>query len=94
VHVAEIKDPTVSGGVHRTERVLVSMIAAVVGLSVLAFLARIVGTLVGVSDYTAGVWPAVTVLPLVGFPVAILLIIAFVVATVVRRGRETRGTTR
>ena len=94
MHVAKINEQSAPESVHRTERVLVSMIVAVVGLSVLAFLARIVGAVVGVSDYTAGAWPAVTVLPLVGFPVAILLIVAFVVATLVRRSRETRGTTR
>ncbi|ROS59236.1 hypothetical protein EDF38_2080 [Frigoribacterium sp. PhB160] len=92
--MADKTEQSAAESVHRTERVLVTMIASIVALSILAFVARIVGAVVGVDDYTAGAWPVVTVLPLIGLPVAILLIIAFVVVTVVRRGRESRGTTR
>lgn len=77
---------------HRTERVLISMIAAIVLLSIAAFVARMVGQVSGVDDWTTGAWPVVSVLPLLGLPLAMLLVIGYVVASAVRRSRTTRGT--
>jgi uncharacterized membrane protein YiaA len=94
VQVAEKTDKSTPTSVHRTERVLIFMIAAIVVLSIVAFVVRLMGSVVGVSDYTAGVWPTVSVLPLIGLPLAMLLIIAYVVASGARRVRENRGTTR
>ncbi|WP_156357422.1 MULTISPECIES: multidrug ABC transporter ATPase [unclassified Frigoribacterium] len=92
--MAEKTDKSAPTSVHRTERVLIFMIAAIVVLSIVAFVVRLMGSVAGVSDYTTGIWPAVSVLPLIGLPLAMLLIIAYVVASGARRVRENRGTTR
>jgi hypothetical protein len=75
----------------RLESSLAVIVVAVIGLSLLAFVAMIVGTAVGVRDFGEGIWPTVIVLPLVGLPIGILVIIALVVAGAIRRGRQTGG---
>lgn len=80
--------------VNRTERVLLFMILAIVVVSVLAFFTRLVGTAMGVADFTVGVWPALTILPLIGLPIAVAMLLAFVVTSAVRRSRDSRGTRR
>lgn len=75
---------------HRGERILAFMVASAIGLSILAFIAVIVGTAAGVTDFGVGVWPVVIVLPTVGLPIGLLLIIALIVISGIRRGREAR----
>jgi hypothetical protein len=77
---------------HRVERILAFMVASAVGLSILAFLAIIIGTGVGLkaADFSAGIWPVVFVLPLVGLPVGLVLLIALVIISGIRRGREAK----
>lgn len=90
--MAQDSDQSAQTRPHRTERVLISMIAAIVLLSMAAFVARMVGQVSGVDDWTAGAWPVVSVLPLLGLPLAMLLVIGYIVASAVRRSRTTRGT--
>lgn len=81
---------------HRAERILAYMVAATVGLSILAFLAVMIGTLAGVGaddGFSRGVWPFVLVLPLVGLPIGFLLLIALLVVNGVRRSRQSRQDT-
>ena len=66
------------------------MVAAAIGLSVVAFLAVIIGTGVGVTNFSDGVWPAVIVLPAVGLPIGLVLMIALIIVSGLRRGREAR----
>jgi hypothetical protein len=69
------------------------MVAGVVGLSILAFVAIIIGTAAGAGTdggFSRGVWPVVFWLPYVGLPLGVLLIIGLVVASAIRRGREAR----
>lgn len=75
---------------HRIERLLAYMVAAAVGLSILAFAAVIIGTAVGVRDFDEGMWPSVIMLPLIGLPIGFVLMIALLVLSAVRRGRETK----
>jgi hypothetical protein len=75
---------------HRAERILAFMVASAVGLSIVAFLAIIIGTATGVRDFGEGVWPLVFVLPLVGLPIGLALILTLIVVSGVRRGREAR----
>jgi len=89
--MAQDSDQSAQTRLHRTERVLVFMIAAIVLLSIASFVARMVGQVTGVDDWTAGAWPVVSVLPLIGLPVAMLLIIGYVVTSAVRRSRGSRG---
>jgi hypothetical protein len=92
--VAKKIEPSAPSDVNRTERVLIFMIAAIVVVSVLAFFTRLVGQTMGVTDFTAGVWPALTILPLIGLPIAFAMLLAYVVASGVRRSRDSRGTRR
>ncbi|MDP3209052.1 MAG: hypothetical protein Q8M65_07875, partial [Rhodoglobus sp.] len=57
---------------------------------VLAFLAIVIGTGIGVTNFSGGVWPAVIVLPAVGLPIGIVLMIVLIVVSGLRRGREAR----
>ena len=69
------------------------MVAGVVGVSILAFLAVIIGTSTGVGandGFSQGVWPFVITLPLFGLPIGFVLIIVLMVSNGVRRGREAR----
>ncbi len=68
------------------------MIAAIVGLSILAFLAVIIGTYSGLDakDFASGIWPAVYTLPLIGLPIGFVLIIVLLVISARRRAREAR----
>lgn len=69
------------------------MVASVVGLSILAFIAVIIGTAAGVGandGFSQGVWPAILTLPLYGLPLGFLLIIALMVLVGIRRSREAR----
>ena len=81
---------------HRAERILAYMFIGVIGLSILAFLAIMFGTLAGVGEndgFSQGVWPLVLTLPLFGLPLAFLLLIALLVVNGVRRARESRAGT-
>ena len=78
---------------NRLERILAYMVAAVVGLSILCFLAVIIGTSAGVGDndgFSAGVWPIVISVPNLGLPLGFLLIIALLVTSAIRRSREAK----
>lgn len=66
------------------------MIAAAVALSIIAFLAVIIGTATGVRDFGEGLWPTVIMLPLIGLPIGFVLLVALLVVSAVRRGRETK----
>lgn len=86
--VSEIPPPS------RLERVLAAIIGAVIALSVLAFFAIIIGTWAGMGsgDFSVGVWPSVTLMPLFGLPVGFVLIIALlIVSTRRRRGAGDHG---
>jgi TRAP-type C4-dicarboxylate transport system permease small subunit len=78
--------------IHRNERILAYMIAAIVGLSILAFIAVLISSAVGVSaaDYASGIWPMVLNLPLFGLPIGFVLIMVLLVLSMRRRGREAR----
>ncbi|TIH32703.1 hypothetical protein D4765_15540 [Subtercola vilae] len=69
------------------------MVASAAGLSILCFIAVIIGTGVGVRNFGVGVWPIVVVLPIFGFPLAIAFLIALLIVNLVRRSREARNST-
>jgi uncharacterized membrane protein len=79
--------------INRNERVIAYMIAAIVGLSILAFLSIIIGTAVGLDQaaFTSGIWPAVYVLPEIGLPIGFVLIIVLLILSARRRAREARA---
>ena len=79
---------------NRAERVLAYMFAGVVGVSILAFLAVIIGTAAGAGaddGFSQGVWPFVIMLPWFGLPLGFLLLIALLIVNTVRRSREAKA---
>ncbi|MFE6255077.1 multidrug ABC transporter ATPase [Agromyces sp. NPDC057865] len=79
---------------HRAERILAYMFVAIVGLSILAFIAVMIGTAVGAGandGFSQGIWPLVLTLPLFGLPIAFLLLIALLIVNGVRRARAGRA---
>lgn len=77
---------------NRVERTLAYMVAGIIVLSLAAFIALIIATGMGLGrdDFTSGIWPAVTVLPLIGLPIGFVLIIVLLVVSAVRRGRAAK----
>ncbi len=74
---------------NRIERILAYMIGSVAGLSIVAIIATMVASLTG-ADMSAGAWPTVALLPLIGLSVAFILIVVFMIVSVVRRRRLAR----
>ncbi len=58
------------------------------------FIAVIVGTALGVRDFGAGAWPVVLVLPVIGLPLGVILIITLIIVSGIRRGRAARDASR
>ena len=71
----------------RIERILAAIIGSTIGLSVLAFVAIIVGTWQGMGreEFAEGIWPAITISPLIGLPIGFVLIIALLIVSTTRR---------
>jgi len=76
--------------IHRNERVLAFMIAGIVGLSIVALFALMIAPASGLpaNQFQGGFWQAVALLPGVGLPIGFLLIIALLVISARRRGRD------
>lgn len=77
---------------NRIERVLAFMIGSVAAVSILAIVAVLVANLSG-ATLGDGLWPAVSLLPFVGLPLAFVLIVVFLVVSTTRRrrlGRDAR----
>jgi ABC-type polysaccharide/polyol phosphate export permease len=71
----------------KVEVVLAAMAVGVIGLSVLSMLATLLLVFFGVENLPA----VMAQLPLIGLPVGFLLIIALLVAAIIRRSRDSRG---
>ncbi|MFT4124460.1 MAG: hypothetical protein QM635_11585 [Microbacteriaceae bacterium] len=78
-----------SATLYRGERVLAYMVASTLGLSVLAIVALFIIRAVGASIEGTPL-AVVAVLPLVGLPIAFLLILALLLVSIVRRVRGSR----
>ncbi len=65
------------------------MIAAIIGLSILAFIVDIIALAAGVDTGKAP-WTVVWLFPGLGLPVGFILIIALLIVSAVRRSREAR----
>ncbi|MFC5500638.1 multidrug ABC transporter ATPase [Lysinimonas soli] len=74
---------------NRIERILAFVIGSVAGISIVAIAAIFVGRAMR-ADFTVGVWPAAAALPLIGLPLAVVLLLIFLVLTVTRRARLAR----
>ena len=75
--------------VHRGERVLAYMVASSIGLAVLSIFAILIGSFAKL-DLTLGLWPVIRILPLIGLPIGFLMLIALIIISGLRRGREAK----
>jgi ABC-type dipeptide/oligopeptide/nickel transport system permease component len=77
---------------NRLERILAYMILGIVALSLICFVAIIVATATGMAreDFAQGIWPMVSVIPLVGLPLGMVLIVVLLLVSVRRRGRAAK----
>ena len=66
------------------------MLASSIGLSILAIIAILVGTGVGVRDFDEGIWPVIIILPNIGFPIGIILLVVLVIVSARRKSRAAR----
>jgi hypothetical protein len=79
---------------HRAERILAVMFAALVGCSIVAFFAVIIGSAAGAGaddGFSHGAWPIVIMFPWFGLPIAFVLLIILLIVNATRRSRETRA---
>ena len=70
----------------RVEIILAGMAVSVIGLSVLSILTTLLLVFFGVTELPV----LLAQLPLIGLPVGFLMIIALLVAAIIRRSREAR----
>jgi hypothetical protein len=77
--------------VRRIDRVLTYMALGLTVLSIVCFFAVILARPLGVTDFAAGLWPTVVILPLIALPIAFLMIVALLVMSFVRRSRANKG---
>ena len=77
---------------QRLERILAFMVASAIGLSIVSFLAVIIASGVGVTgeQFSQPPWPTIIVLPVIGLPLGVLVLIALLIVSGLRRGREAR----
>lgn len=70
----------------KIEIILGSMAIGVVGLSILSMFSTLLLVFLGVSELP----PILAQLPLIGLPIGFLIIIAMLIAAMIRRSREAR----
>ncbi len=70
----------------KIEIILGSMAIGVIGLSILSMFSTLVLVFLGVSELP----PILAQLPLIGLPIGFLIIIAMLIAAMIRRSREAR----
>jgi uncharacterized membrane protein len=77
----------------RLQRTLAYVIAAVVIASLIAIALVLIGTAAGVTGagFSHGFWPAVLILPDIGFPIAFVLMIVLLFASMRKRPRPDRS---
>lgn len=76
--------------VRRVDRILAYMALGLTLVSIVCFFAVILARPLGVTDFSAGVWPAVVVLPLIALPVAFVLIVTLLIMSFMRRARANK----
>jgi hypothetical protein len=79
---------------NRTERVLAFMVAGVFGVSFVCVIIMIVAWLTVGQISGSGAWPLITTLPLIGFPIGMVIMFVLLGVTWTRKARENRNGTR
>ncbi len=70
------------------------MVISTIGLTILSFLAIILGTGIFHANVSEGIWPVLVVMPLVALPLAFIFIVSLITLNFRRRRREASGATR
>ena len=78
----------------RAERVLGGMVISTIGLTILSFVAIILGTGVFHANVSQGIWPVLVVLPLVALPLAFIFIVSLIALNFRRRRAEASSASR
>ena len=82
-------------GIRRVERAVGYAAVSVVGFGLICILITLIAALAfDVKDHSNGIWPTITNIPILAFPIGVLLIIAYLIVSVVRRSRENSETSR
>lgn len=78
--------------VSRLQRSLAYAIAAVVILSLIAIAALLIGTASGLKaeSFSSGLWPAILLLPDIGFPLALILMVVLLIISMRNRRKNNR----
>jgi hypothetical protein len=71
----------------RQERLVTYIFFAILGMSVLAIVALIIGG----PDKSGSIWTTVALIPFLGIPLSFLLLVSLLVLNGVRRGRAAKG---
>jgi hypothetical protein len=71
---------------NRTERTLAFIIGGILGVSVLAIAVLLIAKASGAA-ISGMLWATIAVLPLIGLPLGVLLVIVFLILSTVRRRR-------
>lgn len=79
--------------VHRSDPVLRNVTWAVLALAIASILALLIGRLVGVGDYSTGIWPTIAVMPIIALPLFLVLFISQLLVSAVRRSRAAKDAT-
>ena len=77
--------------VRRIDRILAFMSLGLLILSIVCFFTVIIAQPAGVTDFSEGLWPTLVVLPMIGLPVAFVLMLAVLIMSFARRGRANKG---
>jgi FtsH-binding integral membrane protein len=76
--------------VRRIDRILATMSLGLLILSVICFLAIIIGSTAG-ADMQTGIWPTIGILVYIAPPVAFVLLMVVLIMSFVRRARANKG---
>jgi len=86
--ILEIMTTDEATSAPRTERVLAVSVVSTIGLSLFTIVAVLIATGIGVRNFDSDFWHVVLVLPVIGLPLGVLLIVTLLVVNFVRRQRE------
>ena len=77
-----------------SQRLIAYAIATLVVVSLLCFVAVIIGTWVGAADdggFSVGLWPVIITLPLFALPIGMVLTITLLIVSASARAKRERG---
>lgn len=77
--------------IRRIDRILTFMALGLTALSIVCFFTILFARPLGVTDFSAGIWPLVALIPYIALPVGFLLIVTVLIMSFARRARANGG---